>query len=72
MTIWPEYFILHILLMLYESVVLSTDKESTSKSFVKIRPSVLNKLAVLRQIKMGGGRALCCHGHILLNFYGFF
>ena len=45
-------------------------KESTLKSFVKIGPSMLKKMAVLRKIKARG--RFCCHAHILLNFYVFF
>ena len=41
-------------------------KESTLKSFVKIGPSMLKKMAVLRQIKARG--RFCCHAHILIYF----
>ena len=44
-------------------------KESTLKSFVIIGPSMLKKMAVLRQIKARG--RFCCHAHILINFYVF-
>ena len=42
-------------------------KESTLKSFVKIGPSMLKKMAVLRQIKARG--RFCCHAHIFIYFY---
>ena len=45
-------------------------KESTLKSFVKIRPSMLKKMVVLHQIKARG--RFCCHAHILVYFYVFF
>ena len=41
-------------------------KESTFKSFVKIGLSLLNKMAVLRQIKARG--RFCYHAHILIYF----
>ena len=41
-------------------------KESTFKSFVKIGLSVLNKMAVLHQIKALG--RFCYHAHILIYF----
>ena len=44
-------------------------KESTLKSFVKIGPSMLKKMAVLRQIKARG--RFCCHAHIFIYFYVF-
>ena len=44
-------------------------KESTLKSFVKIGPSMLKKMAVLRQINARG--RFCCHAHILKYFYFF-
>ena len=42
-------------------------KESTLKSFVKIAPSMLKKIAVLRQIKAQG--RFCCHVHILIYLF---
>ena len=45
-------------------------KESTLKSFVKIGPSMLKKMAVVCQIKARG--RFCCHAHILIYFYVFF
>ena len=44
-------------------------KESTLKSFVKIGPFMLKKMAVLCQIKARG--RFCCHAHILIYFYVF-
>ena len=44
-------------------------KESTLRSFVKIGPSMLKKMAVLRQIKARG--RFCCHAHIFIYFYVF-
>ena len=44
-------------------------KESTLKSFIQIGPSMLKKMAVLRQIKAWG--RFCCHAHILIYFYVF-
>ena len=44
-------------------------KESTLKSFVKIGPSMLKKMAILRQIEAWG--RFCCHAHILIYFYVF-
>ena len=41
-------------------------KESTLKSFVKIGPSMLKKMAVLCQTKARG--RFCCHAHILIYF----
>ena len=48
---------------------LSEVKDYISKSFVKIGPFVLNKMAVLRQIKARG--RFCCHAHMLIYFYVF-
>ena len=45
-------------------------KESTLKSFVKIRSSMLKKMAILRQINARG--RFCCHAHIVIYFYVFF
>ena len=44
-------------------------KESTLRSFVKIGPSMLKNMAVLRQIKARG--PFCCHAQILIYFYVF-
>ena len=44
-------------------------KESTLKSFVKIEPSMLKKMAVLHQIQARG--RFCCHAHILIYIYIF-
>ena len=41
-------------------------KESILKSFVKIGPSMLKKMAVLRQIKAQG--RFCCHAQIFIFF----
>ena len=44
-------------------------KESTLRSFLKIGPSMLKKMAVLRQIKARG--RFCCHAHVLYIFMFF-
>ena len=44
-------------------------KESNLKSFLKIGPSMLKKMAVLCQIK--ARERFCCHAHILIYFYVF-
>ena len=48
---------------------LSEVKDYISESFVKIGPFVLNKMAVLRQIKARG--RFCCHTHMLIYLYVF-
>ena len=45
-------------------------KESTLIRFVQIWPSVLKKMAVLRQIKARG--RFCCHAHIFIYSYVLF
>ena len=70
MTIWSKYFILHdILLILVLLCICLRSKNPLSKSFVKIGPSMLKKMAVLCQIKARG--PLCCHAHIVIYFYDF-
>ena len=69
MTIWSNIFFTWYFIDFSAVMYLFEVKESALKSFVKIGPSMLKKMAVLCKIKARG--RFRCHAHILIYFYVF-